>query len=317
MISPRSLSEKLGAELFVKPECLQLGGAFKIRGAMNRVLASLQEAQDSGLAAFSSGNHARAVGLCARTINTRATVLMPEDAPREKIEAAEQLGVEVVPYDRYTGDRVALGEALARERGMLLVPPYDHRDVIAGHATAALELLEDQPNLDFIVVPVGGGGLLAGTALAASLSSHPPVVVGAEPEAANDAYRSLEAGERIRIDVGSTIADGLQADVLGQIPFEVIARLRPTIKLVADDQIIAAIKLTFAEAKLVIEPSAAAAVAALMADPDMFAGKRVGVVLSGGNIGPSRFCSLIGSRASGADRDGRAFSRDALSRVRP
>jgi threonine dehydratase len=301
VISPRSLSEKLGAELFVKPECLQLGGAFKIRGAMNLVLSSVREAHDSGLAAYSSGNHARAVGLCARTINTRATVLMPKDAPREKIEAAEQLGVEVVPYDRYAGDRVALGEALARERGMLLIPPYDHRDVIAGHATAALELLEDQPNLDFIVVPVGGGGLLAGTALAASLSNRPPVVVGAEPEAANDAYRSLEAGERIRIEVGSTIADGLQADVLGQIPFEVITRLRPTIKLVADDLIIAAIKLTFAEAKLVIEPSAAAAVAGLMADPDMFAGKRVGVVLSGGNIGLSRFSSLIDSCANGAD----------------
>jgi threonine dehydratase len=247
-------------------------------------------------------------------INTRAAVLMPEDAPTEKVEAAEQLGVEVISYDRYTSDRVALGEALARERGMLFVPPYDHRDVVAGHATAALELLEDEPDLDFIVVPVGGGGLLAGTALAASLSNRPPVVVGAEPEAANDAYRSLEAGERIRIEVGGTIADGLQADVLGQIPFEVITRLRPTIGLVADDQIIAALNLTFAEAKLVIEPSAAAAVAALIANPNMFAGKRVGVILSGGNIGRSRFCSFRDSRT---DADDRACSRDALSTARP
>jgi threonine dehydratase len=292
-LEPRALGESLGIRILVKPECFQLGGSFKIRGALNLVMSAQRAAVKSGLAAYSSGNHARAVGLCAQATNTHATVLMPEDAPPEKVIAARKLGVEVVAYDRYRDDRVAMGEALARDRGMLLVPPYDHRDVIAGHATAALELLEDHPELDVLVVPVGGGGLLAGTALAASISSRMPAVVGVEPVAADDAHRSLESGRRVRIDVGRTIADGLQADVLGRVPFAMISELKPQITLVTEEQIVAAMDVAFNESKLVLEPSAATTVAALMAHPELFAGKCVGVIASGGNVSRPRFCSLL------------------------
>jgi len=225
VLRSRTLDRLVGAEVFLKCENFQRVGAFKFRGAYNAASRLSPERLAKGIAAYSSGNHAQAVALAARELGTGAVILMPKDAPRSKLEATAGYGAEIVTYDRYTEDRTALGEALAAERGLALIPPYDHPHVIAGQGTAALELLEETGRLDLLVVPVGGGGLIAGTAVAAK-GLYPDVrVIGVEPEAGDDTKRSLEEGRRVTIDVPRTIADGQAIPTPGELTFSINRRL--------------------------------------------------------------------------------------------
>ncbi|MDQ0384834.1 threo-3-hydroxy-L-aspartate ammonia-lyase [Streptomyces mutabilis] len=294
VLTSRTLDALVGAEVFVKCENFQRVGAFKFRGAYNAASRLPAGQLARGIAAYSSGNHAQAVALAARELGTTAVVLMPEDAPRAKREATAGYGAEIVTYDRYTQDRTALGEALAEERGLALIPPYDHPHVIAGQGTAALELLEETGALDALVVPVGGGGLVAGSATAAK-ALHPGIrVVGVEPEAGDDTKRSLDRGERVTVPVPRTIADGQALPTPGEITFAVNRRLVDAIALVGDDEIVAAMRFAFERLKIVLEPSGATALAALMAGRLEHRPRRVGVIASGGNVDARRFAELIG-----------------------
>jgi threonine dehydratase len=288
VVTSRTLDERVGAKVFLKPENLQRGGAFKLRGAYNKI-ASLPAGTD--VLAFSSGNHAQAVAIAAGLRGVKATILMPEDAPTAKVEATRGYGAEVVTYDRYGQDREALGEALAAERGLELVRPYDDPLVMAGQGTAALELIEDAGPLDLLVTPVGGGGLIAGCATIAKALGVGRVV-GVEPQAGNDTQQSLAARERVRIEVPRTIADGLQSDVPGQHTFEVNSQLVDEIVTVTDAEIVEAMRFAFERIKLVLEPSGAVGIAALL-EGRIRPGARVGVILSGGNVGAERFAELL------------------------
>jgi threo-3-hydroxy-L-aspartate ammonia-lyase len=290
VFTSRTLDERVGASVYLKAESFQRGGAFKFRGAYNAV----SQSEADGVAAFSSGNHAQAVALAARLTGRRAVILMPLDAPPAKVEATRGYGAEIVTYDRYTEDREVLGRALAQERGLVLVPPYDDPLVMAGQGTAALELLEETGGLDTLVVPVGGGGLIAGTATAADGAAQ---VFGVEPEAGDDTRRSLEGGERLAIDVPRTIADGLQATSPGRLTFEVNRERVDGIVTVSDEEIVAAMAFLFDRMKLVTEPSGAVGVAALLRGR-IDAGGRIGVIVSGGNVGLARFAQLIGGAAA-------------------
>ncbi len=296
VLTSHTLDERTGATAFLKAECLQRGGAFKFRGAYNMISSLAADERESGVVAYSSGNHAQAVSLAARLVGTSATILMPADTPAAKLEATMGYGAEVVTYDRYTEDREALGAALADERGLVLVPPYEHPLVMAGQGTAALELLEDVPDLDVLLVPVGGGGLIAGAATAAKALRPGIKVVGVEPEAGDDTRRSLEAGERVRIPVPRTIADGQQADIPGELTFAVNRQVVDAIVTVSDTEIVDAMAFLFDRMKLVTEPSGASAAAALLAGRAATHGARVGVVISGGNVGAARFAELMAAR---------------------
>ncbi|MDN3245285.1 threo-3-hydroxy-L-aspartate ammonia-lyase [Streptomyces sp. ZSW22] len=294
VLTSRTLDALVGAEVYVKCENFQRVGAFKFRGAYNAASRLPAGQLARGIAAYSSGNHAQAVALAARELGTTAVVLMPEDAPRAKREATAGYGAEIVTYDRYTQDRTALGEALAEERGLALIPPYDHPHVIAGQGTAALELLEETGALDALVVPVGGGGLVAGSATAAK-ALHPGIrVVGVEPDAGDDTKRSLDRGERVTVPVPRTIADGQALPTPGEITFAVNRHLVDAIALVGDDEIVAAMRFAFERLKIVLEPSGATALAALTAGRLEHRPRRVGVIASGGNVDARRFAELIG-----------------------
>jgi threonine dehydratase len=279
-------SRTLGDEVVLKPECLQRSGSFKFRGAYNKI-SSLS--RGTGVLAFSSGNHAQAVALAARLLGASATILMPTDAPRSKVEATIGYGAEVVTYDRYAEDREAIGTALAAERGLELVRPYDDELVMAGAGTAALELIEDAGPFDAIVTPLGGGGLLSGSATVAR-DLGVARVVGVEPAAGDDWVQSLAAGERRRIDVPRTIADGLQTNEPGRLTWEVVTRLVDEVVTVTDEQIVEAMRFAFERLKLVVEPSGAVGLAAVL--NGLVGGGRIGVVLSGGNVGADRFAQL-------------------------
>ncbi|MDT0466164.1 threo-3-hydroxy-L-aspartate ammonia-lyase [Streptomyces gibsoniae] len=294
VLRSRTLDRLVGAEVFVKCENFQRVGAFKFRGAYNAASRLSPEQLAKGIAAYSSGNHAQAVALTARELGTSAVIVMPEDTPRSKREATAGYGAEIITYDRYTGDRVAIGEALAAERGLALVPPYEHPHVIAGQGTAALELIEEVGELDAVVVPVGGGGLIAGTATAAK-GLHPAMrVIGVEPEAGDDTKRSLEAGRRVSIPVPRTIADGQAADIPGELTFSVNQRLVDDIALVSDEGIRDAMRFAFERMKLVIEPSGASGLAALLGHRIAPLPRRIGVIVSGGNISAERFGEIVG-----------------------
>jgi threonine dehydratase len=297
VLTSRTLDERTGATAFLKAECLQRGGAFKFRGAYTMISSLSAEERAAGVVAYSSGNHAQAVSLASRIVGTSATILMPADTPAAKLDATRGYGAEVVTYDRYTEDREALGAALAEERGLVLVPPYEHPLVMAGQGTSALELLEETPDLDALLVPVGGGGLIAGCATAAKAIRPGIRVIGVEPEAGDDTRRSLEAGERVRIPVPRTIADGQQADIPGELTFGVNRHVVDAIVTVSDSEIVDAMAFLFDRLKLVTEPSGASAAAALLAGrvPEA-AGARVGVIISGGNVGAARFAELMAAR---------------------
>ena len=294
VLTSRTLNERVGAEVFLKAENFQRIGAFKFRGAFNAISRLSPEQLASGVAAYSSGNHAQAVALAARLAGTSAVILMPEDAPPTKVAATKGYGAEVVTYDRYTGDRTALATALAEERGVALIPPYDHYDVMAGQGTVALELIEEVGQLGALLAPIGGGGLIAGCATAAVELSPGIRVIGVEPEAGDDTARSLAAGERVEIGVPRTIADGQAIPIPGELTFEINRRLLAGVELVSDDEIRAAMVFAFERLKLVLEPSGACALAALLAGRIEDLPSRVGVVLSGGNVGLERFLELLG-----------------------
>jgi threo-3-hydroxy-L-aspartate ammonia-lyase len=293
VLTSRTLDQEAGARVFCKAECFQRGGAFKFRGAYSMISSLPPERLAPGVAAYSSGNHAQAVALAASLLGAPATILMPHDVPVAKLEATRGYGAEVVGYDRYGQDREALGSALAAERGLTLVPPYEHPLVMAGQGTVALELLERVPELDALLVPVGGGGLLAGCVTAAKALRPGIRVIGVEPEAGDDTRRSLAAGERVRIDVPVTIADGQQADIPGELTFEVNRRLVDEVVVASDSEIIAAMRFLFDRMKVVVEPSGACALAALLAGRVAGISGSVCVVLSGGNVGADRFAALI------------------------
>jgi threo-3-hydroxy-L-aspartate ammonia-lyase len=290
-----TLDHRVGAEVFVKCENFQRVGAFKFRGAFNAIACLAPEQRARGVATYSSGNHGQAVSLAAREFGVRAVVLMPTDAPASKVEAVRSYGGEVVGYDRYTEDRKALGEALAAEHGMSLVPPYEHRDVIAGQGTVGLELLEQAGPLNVVVAPLGGGGLMAGVATAATAVQPDIKIIGVEPATANDHQQSLAAGERVRIPMPRTIADGLAVDCPGELTFSINQKLLDEVVLVSDEEIVAAMRFLFDRMKLVVEPSGAASIAALLSGRLSLAGSRVGVVISGGNVDTARFVDLIGA----------------------
>lgn len=297
VFTSRTLDERVGATLLLKAESLQRGGAFKFRGAFNKISSLSPEELARGVFASSSGNHAQAVALVARLLGTRAVILMPEDASEAKTEATRGYGAEVVTYDRYApGDREELGLRMAGERGMVPIPPYDDPLVMAGQGTVAMELIEDVGELDVLVCPVSGGGLIAGCATAATALSPSIRVIGVEPEAGDDTRRSLEAGERIRIDVPRTVADGLQVPIPGALTFEVNRKLLDGVVVVSDVEIVEAMAFLFDRMKLVTEPSGAAAVAAILAGRIEVAGERVGAVISGGNVGVNRFRELMAGR---------------------
>ncbi|MFJ7151497.1 pyridoxal-phosphate dependent enzyme [Streptomyces sp. NPDC100445] len=293
VLTSRTLNSLVGAEVFIKAENFQRVGAFKFRGAYNAAAQLPPERLARGIAAYSSGNHAQATALAARELGTTAVILMPEDAPRSKREATAGYGAEIVTYDRYTQDRTALGHALAADRGLALIPPYDDPHVIAGQGTAALELLEETGPLDALVVPVGGGGLIAGSATAAT-TLHPGIrVIGVEPEAGDDTRRSLESGARVTVPVPRTIADGQALATPGEVTFPVNQRLVDGIALVSDAEIVTAMRFAFERLKVVLEPSGATPLAALLAGRVDNPPRRIGLIASGGNIDTRRFSELL------------------------
>lgn len=294
VVRSRTLDELVGAEVFVKCENLQRVGAFKFRGAYNAVSRLSSEQLAKGIAAYSSGNHAQAVALAAQELGSSAVIVMPADTPVSKLEAVAGYGAEIVTYDRYTEDRVAIGEKLAADRGLALIPPYEHPDVIAGQGTAALELLEEVGELDALVVPVGGGGLVAGSATAAKGVRPAIRVIGVEPEAGDDTKRSLAAGRRVSVPVPRTIADGQAASVPGELTFSINQRLVDEIVLVSDDEIREGMRFAFDRMKLVTEPSGATPLAALLAGRVAPVPARIGLIVSGGNVGWKRFAELLG-----------------------
>ncbi|WJV50415.1 threo-3-hydroxy-L-aspartate ammonia-lyase [Streptomyces flavofungini] len=295
VLRSRTLDARVGAEVFLKCENQQRVGAFKFRGAYNAVSRLAPEQLAKGIASFSSGNHAQAVALAARELGSSAVIVMPEDTPASKRAAAEGYGAEIVTYDRYTGDREAIGAALAAERGLALIPPYEHPHIIAGQGTAALELMEQVGELDLLLVPVGGGGLIAGSATAVKGLSRDVRVVGVEPEAGDDTRRSLAAGHRVRIPVPRTIADGQAIEIPGELTFSVNRRLVDDIALVSDDDIRDAMRFAFERLKTVVEPSGATALAAALSGRVDRVPPRVGVILSGGNVDARRFAEICGT----------------------
>ncbi len=293
MLTSSTLDGRLGAQVFLKSETFQRMGAFKFRGAYNAVSSLSADELERGVCAVSSGNHAQAVTLAARLCGTRAVILMPDDAPALKRAATEGYGAEVVEYERYGEDREELVHQLAAERGMVLVHPFDNPQVMAGQGTVALELLTDVDALDVLLVPVGGGGLISGTATVCAALSPRTRVIGVEPEAGDDVARSLATGERVRIHVGRTIADGQQAATPGELTWPIIKALAAEVVTVTDAQIVAAMRFLFERMKLVVEPSGASAFAALLAGRLDVQDQRVGVVLSGGNIGADAFGAML------------------------
>lgn len=297
VLSSKTLDQLVGGEVLLKCENLQRAGAFKFRGAYNALAQLDPEALRRGVAAYSSGNHAQAVALATRLLGSRALIVMPEDAPRSKLNATRAYGAEVVTYDRYADDRVAIGERLAADRALTLIPPFDDPRVIAGQGTVALELLEQAGPLDALIVPVSGGGLIAGTAIVAAALSPDTRIVGVEPEHGDDTRRSLAEGRRVEIPAPRTIADGLAVAVPGKLTFQINRHLVDEVVLVSDEEIVAAMGFLFERMKLVAEPSGACAVAALLAKRIPAAG-RIGAIVSGGNVDAIRFSALLGERPS-------------------
>jgi threonine dehydratase len=292
-VTSRTLDERVGARVWLKLETLQRGGAFKFRGAYNTI-ASLSGAECArGVCTASSGNHAQALALASRLCGTRATVLMPHDAPAPKRAATEAYGAEVIGFDRYREDREQLLRELAADRGLVAVHPFDDPRVMAGQGTVARELLDQVDELDVVVVPVGGGGLISGCATAVRALRPEARVVGVEPEASDDVVRSLASGTRQQVTVAPTIADGQQTPAPGELTWPVIRALVDEAVTVSDDEIRAAMRLCFERCKLVVEPSGATALAAVLAGHVAVRDARVGIVLSGGNAAPDVFAAAI------------------------
>lgn len=303
IVTSRTLDRMTGRTLFLKCEHLQRGGAFKFRGAYNTISELPEEARRRGVLAFSSGNHAQGVALAAGIIGAPAVICMPNDAPAVKVAATREYGAEIVFYDRLTEDREMFARRVAEERGMTLVPPYDHPHIMAGAGTAALELLEDMPDLDALLVPIGGGGLISGSAVAAH-GLHPKVrVFGVEPADADDTRRSLRTGERQSIPPPRTIADGLRVTTPGALTFPIVQRHVEDVLLVSEEEILEATRFGLLRLKLVIEPSGAAPIAAALSGRLPADVQRVGVIISGGNIDPPLLAALWNEQYRNSQKD--------------
>lgn len=287
--------ERSGASLHFKAEHLQRIGAFKFRGGYNAISQFDREQKAAGVIAFSSGNHAQAIALSARLHGIRAVIVMPEDAPAIKIAATRGYGAEVVLYDRYTQDREALGRELAEAEGLTLIPPFNHPHVMAGQGTAAKELFDDVGELDALIVPLGGGGLLSGCATVARARYPSCRIIGVEPEAGNDAQRSLACGEIVSIATPRTIADGAQTQALGSLTFPVLQQCVDEIMTVTDAELVETMGFLAGRMKQFVEPTGCLAAAAALAGHTRIEGQRVGIVLSGGNVDLNRFAELIQS----------------------
>jgi threonine dehydratase len=298
VLTSRTLDTLLDAQVFLKAENLQRMGAFKFRGGYNAVNSLTDAERARGVVAFSSGNHAQAVALAAQLHGCRATIVMPHDAPSLKVAATRGYGAEVVVYDRYKEDRAAIAARLVEEQGANLIPPFDDLRVMAGQGTAALELVQDVGALDALIVCAGGGGFLSGCAVAARHLLPGVRLFGAEPERGDDMLQSLRAGRIVSIDVPRTICDGQQTQAVGQHTFAVIRELVEDVLTVPDPVVVEAMRFAFERLKVVLEPSGACALAALMHHRERFRGLRVGVTLSGGNVGTDRFVALL----TGAER---------------
>ncbi len=284
VLTSRTANRETGAELHFKAETLQRAGAFKFRGAANAIAALDADARQRGVVTYSSGNHAQALAYAARLLGSRATIVMPNDAPAVKRRATEEYGGRIVTYDRYSEDRATIAAGIAAREGLALIPPFDHPDVMAGQGTVALELLEDVADLDLLLVPLGGGGLLSGCAIAARALNPAIRIVGVEPEAGNDGQQSFRAGHIVGIPVPHSIADGAVTTALGKLTFPVIAALVDDIVTVPDAALVAAMRFFAERMKLVVEPTGCLAAAAAFTGAVPVAGQRVGIVLSGGNV---------------------------------
>ncbi|ATA55694.1 serine dehydratase [Variovorax boronicumulans] len=294
VLQSTTANERWGAQFFFKCENFQRMGAFKFRGAFNALSKFDAAKRKGGVIAFSSGNHAQAIALSARLLSMPAVIVMPKDAPAAKVAATKGYGAEVVMYDRFTEDREALTKRLAQERGMTMIPPYDHPDVLTGQGTAVKELIEETGPLDHLFVCLGGGGLLSGSALSARALSPACKVYGVEPEAGNDGQQSLRAGKIVHIDTPKTIADGAQTQHLGEYTFGIIQRDVDDIFTVTDEQLVEAMRFFAERMKMVVEPTGCLAFAGAIAAAKAIEGQRVGIVISGGNVDLSRYASLIG-----------------------
>ena len=294
VLQSRTANEQLGASVFFKCENFQRMGAFKFRGAFNALSRFSAAQRQAGVITFSSGNHAQAVALSARLLTMPAVIVMPLDAPAAKMAATRGYGAEVITYDRFTQDREALTREVAAARGMTLIPPYDHPDVIAGQGTAAKELLEEVGELDFLYVCLGGGGLLGGSALSARALSPACKIYGVEPEAGNDGQQSFRSGRIVTIPTPKTIADGAQTQHLGEYTFGIIRRDVDDVLTVSDAQLVTAMRFFAERMKMVVEPTGCLGFAAACEAGAMLAGKRVGVIISGGNVDLKRFAELLG-----------------------
>jgi len=284
VLTSSSFDAEAGLAAFFKCENFQTGGAFKIRGAANFVYSIPKEDLARGVVAYSSGNHAQAVAIAAQSVGIPATLVMPEDAPRSKVEATRARGARIVVYDRFTQDRVALGKQIACETGATVVPPFDHPWIMAGAGTVAVELLEQAPKLDALIVCIGGGGLISGCSIAAKALDPSIRIFGVEPADANDTYLSLAAGKRVEIPPPATIADGLRSPMPGELTFPIVQQHVEQVILVTDDEIRATVKFLLTRLKILVEPSGAVSAAAVLFKKLPPGLERVGVVLSGGNV---------------------------------
>ncbi len=285
---------KAGANVWFKCEQFQRAGAFKFRGAYNKIASLTTEERQRGVIAFSSGNHAQAVALCGRLFAIPTVIVMPTDAPSVKVEATAGYGAEIVRYDRMTQDREALTRQIAEERGLTLVPPYNDPAIMAGAGTTVLELLEEEPELDVIAAPAGGGGLISGTAIAAHGVLPSVVVIGVETEAANHAWLAKRQDERVTIPPPDTIADGIRTAALGTLTWPVVRREVADVVLVSEDEVKEAMRFLLLRMKTLVEPTGAVAAAAALSGKLNSYGKRIGVILSGGNVSPETLCDILG-----------------------
>lgn len=293
VLASTTANQRTGGTVFFKCENLQRMGAFKFRGAYNALVQFTPEQKAAGVVAFSSGNHAQAIALAANLLEMRAVLVMPNDAPASKVAATQGYGGEVVHYDRYTENREEIGQRLAEDQGLTLVPPYDHPYVMAGQGTAAKELFEDAGPLDVLLVPLGGGGLLSGCAVAAHALSPDCQVIGVEPEAGNDGQRSLRSGEIVHIETPKTIADGAQTLHLGNYTFPLIQQRVDDIIVVNDNELVETMKFFATRMKLIVEPTGCLAAAAALHRKIDTTGKRIGILVSGGNVDLARFSNLL------------------------
>lgn len=293
VMTSRTADGLTGASLFFKCENLQRMGAFKFRGGYNALAQFTPEQRARGVVTFSSGNHAQAIALSARLLSMRAVIIMPKDAPAAKVAATKGYGAEVIFYDRYTEDRDAIGKRIAGEEGLTLIPPYDHPHVMAGQGTAAKELLEETGPLDVLLTPLGGGGLLSGCATAAHALAPNCEIYGVEPEAGDDGKQSFESGRIVHIDTPKTIADGAQTQHLGTHTFPVIRQFVSRILTVSDAELVNAMRFFAGRMKLVVEPTGCLAAAAVFNGRVDVRGKRVGIILSGGNVDMERFAGFL------------------------